>query len=45
MAQRFVAPIEPLFALGVIGALGFGVREVIRVWQKFENDGKVCLSL
>ncbi len=36
-------PVEPLFALGIIGVLGYAAREGLRAWQSFENDGKVSI--
>lgn len=39
--QRFVFPVEPLFALGVIGAVTFLTMVGVSSFQKYENYGKV----
>ncbi|TPX33161.1 hypothetical protein SmJEL517_g03837 [Synchytrium microbalum] len=36
----FTIPAEMFFNLACIGALGIGMREAVRAYQKFENYGK-----
>lgn len=45
MVTKLILPVEPLFALGIIGVLGIGARFALKEWQKFENDGKVSCMI
>ncbi|KAJ3189410.1 hypothetical protein HDU85_003040 [Gaertneriomyces sp. JEL0708] len=38
--QRWLVPIEPLFPLLAIGALGFLMRWGVKSFQEYENYGK-----
>jgi hypothetical protein len=43
--SRFVLPVEPLAALGIIGVVWFGMQVGIGAYQRFENWGKVLLNI
>ena len=43
--SRWVLPVGPLFSVGIIVGLGFGVQYVFGNWSLWKNDGKVIIAL
>jgi Na+/H+-dicarboxylate symporter len=40
---KFLLPVEPLFALGIIGVVFFGMQAGVAGYQKYQNYGKVFI--
>jgi hypothetical protein len=38
---KFMLPVEPLFAVGIIGAVFFGMQAGISAYQNYQNWQKV----
>jgi hypothetical protein len=37
---KFILPVEPLLALGIIGAVYYGMQTGVTSWQSYQNYGK-----